>query len=57
MCYKTNKWLYHLLSRKYVSDGLVWRDYLMADANLSMFASNLIATVNVDNPDYEMIGI
>ena len=40
-----------------MSDESIQRDYRMADADLSMFASNLTATVNVDNPDYEMIGI
>ena len=40
-----------------MSDGLVWRDYLMADANLSMFTSNLIATVNADIAYYENNGI
>ena len=36
-----------------MSDESIQRDYRMADADLSMFASNLIATVNADNADYE----
>ena len=40
-----------------MSDESIQRDYRMADADLSMFASNLIATVNADIADYEMKGI
>ena len=40
-----------------MSDELFQRTYWMADADMIMFASNLIATVNADNADYEKKGI
>ena len=40
-----------------MSDESIQRDYRMADADLSMFASNLIATVNADIADFAEFGI
>ena len=40
-----------------MSDDSIQRDYRMADADLSMFASNLIATVNADIADFAEFGI
>ena len=40
-----------------MSDESIQRDYRMADADLSMFASNLTATVNADIADFAEFGI